>query len=172
MLSNVRYDDQKGLHLDCVKKSSDLAKCTVMELDQRDTRRSAARDFLEALDQLQASLEALDGQGGTVQTKDVATQAKPVANETYKTSNQPPKPASSHPASGRSADYGRDYGRGASGPKDLRSEGIRSAKGSPRSRRPGVRFTLNDLEMAIADIDRYMESQGNTPQPSLEDELE
>ncbi len=99
-----------------------------MDLDQRDVRRTAAREFLDALDQLQESLQSLDSQA-------IVPPSQLGANtplRTVRPVSQPKPAAKAMPASSR----------------DRKAE----------QRKPSTRFTLQDLEMAIADIDNYMQS--------------
>jgi hypothetical protein len=112
-----------------------------MDLDQRDVRRIAAKEFLDALDQLQESLQALDSQPAASKSSSVANS---VANATNTAScHRPTRPAS------------------PTGVPDSRGKASKSG---------GSRFTLRDLEMAIADIDNYMQARHSSSAKASEED--
>jgi len=118
-----------------------------MDLDQRDQRRTAAKDFLDALDELQESLQSLDSQTVVPPSQLGANSAL----RSIKPPSQPMRkamPTNSVPAS--AADRK---------PEQRKTE----------QRKPAARFTLRELEMAIADIDNYMQSTQSATTSSPEE---
>ncbi len=116
-----------------------------MDLDQRDVRRAAAKEFLDALDQLQESLQTLDGQPAVPKSSSV-TKVTNIASQHRPTRPVPPTPRPSTAPPTASPD----------------SRGKATKSG-------GSRFTLRDLEMAIADIDNYMQTQHSPSATSSEE---
>jgi len=110
-----------------------------MDLDQRDVRRTAAREFLDALDQLQESLQSLESQT-------VSPQAQNGSNLSLRTVT--PISSAMHTAQVMPAS---------------------SRERKLEQRKPAARFTLRDLEMAIADIDNYMQSHTSAPTSASEE---
>lgn len=109
-----------------------------MDLDQREVRRAAAKAFLDSLDQLQASLQAIDHQSSL--TKSQAAVGQPVRMI--------------------DGDRSRTSSRNTSTQQNL------SKSATP------VTFTLQDLEMAIADIDNYIKAKAQLDQSSNPDQAD